>query len=102
MGMFVPVHPGDIIVLPPSVKVCSGFTSRGQLCDHNGPECSKGLHAFNAKQIANARGMGALIAIGDSFIRSEKGAFNKRQLKDVELPSRFDNVIVDADESSHA
>ena len=72
--MFLPVNAGDIIVLPPSAGVCSGFMSRGQSCDHRGKECSKGLHAFSAKHIVNVRGMEAIMAIGDDFLRTGKGA----------------------------
>ena len=102
LGMFLPSNPGDIIVLPPSAGVCSGFTSRGQSCDHRGRECSKGLHAFSAKHIVNARGMEAITAIGDDFLRTGKGRFIKKHFKGVELPRKYLKLLVDQDAAPSA
>ena len=102
LGMFIPVDPNGIIVFPTGTGVCAGFTCRNQLCEHRGPGCRDGIHAFDAKRIVASKGMETLIAIADNFLRTGQGRFSRRHFKNVALPAKYNKLMIDGDAPSSA
>ena len=92
-GMFILKNPNDPNPLPAGLNICGGFCCQGKECRNKQGECEHGEHPWKPDMVGTER----VESVGDYFLRTGKGWFNKNSFCNFTLKPKYTKLLGDRD-----